>query len=275
MINVGLAKLASLIALALMLQACSPTTRSAAVGTGSTTAGPQSPPAEALPSVDVSAVDTSPLALAEVSDARAWQVEDWDPRVIYDEKLDGQFQLARIDPAKVKPRNVRQVVDFRTKEPPGTIVVNTTQHSLFFVLPDGKAVRYGIGVGAAGLSFEGEAVVEHKQQWPRWIPTKDMIKRSPDHYAKYADGVDGGLGNPLGARALYMFQNGIDTYYRIHGTNDPSSIGRSVSAGCIRMFNQDVVDLYERVQPGARVIVTSHDAPARAASRPARTKSAS
>lgn len=263
MITSSSAKLVPLVALTLAVHACSPTTR------------PDVNVASPADKRRLSAADAArsdgvpPLAL---HDAAAWQAEEWDPSVIYDEKLDGEFVLARIDSSTIKPRNVRQVVDFTTKEPPGTIVVNTAQQFLFFVLPGGKAIRYGVGVGPAGLSFEGEAVVEHKQRWPRWIPTADMIKRRPDHYGKYADGVDGGLGNPMGARALYMFQNGIDTYYRIHGTNDPTSIGRSVSAGCIRLFNQDIVDLYERVQPGARVIVLGTGAAPRKSPQTARAR---
>jgi len=149
----------------------------------------------------------------------------------------------------------RQVVIYPTSEAPGTIIVEPHNHYLYLVAGRGKAIRYGVGVGSAGLGFSGEADLQFKRKWPRWIPTDDMIARNPARYKKNAGGVDGGLSNPLGARALYLFQNNVDTYYRIHGTNQPSSIGKSVSAGCIRLLNMDVVDLYERVKPGAKVIV--------------------
>ena len=112
-----------------------------------------------------------------------------------------------------------------------------------------------MGVGKAGLAFKGTANIARKAKWPSWTPTKNMIRRQPGKYAKYAKGVPGGPGNPLGSRALYLYRNGRDTYYRIHGTTQPSSIGRSVSNGCIRMINGHVEDLYERVPVGARVVV--------------------
>lgn len=117
------------------------------------------------------------------------------------------------------------------------------------------ARRYGIGVGRAGLVFRGSADIGRKAEWPSWTPTKNMIKREPDKYAKFANGVPGGPNNPLGSRALYLYRDGKDTYYRIHGTTQPSSIGQSVSNGCIRMINAHVEDLYERVDVGAKVVV--------------------
>lgn len=156
----------------------------------------------------------------------------------------------------MKPEHVRQVVDYNATEPPGTIVVDQSARFLYLVQPNGKAIRYAVGVGPLARAFDGgEAVIAHKAKWPRWRPTDSMIERSPDHYGKYKDGVDGGPSNPMGARALYMHKNGVDTYYRVHGTNDPSSIGKAVSAGCIRVLNQDVIDLYDRVKPGARIVV--------------------
>jgi len=156
----------------------------------------------------------------------------------------------------MKPDHVRQVVDYPTKEAPGTIVVDQTARYLYFVLPGGKAMRYAVGVGPVARAFPGgEAEIARKAAWPRWIPTPSMIERNPKQYARHAGGVDGGPGNPMGARALYMHQNGVDTYYRVHGTNDPSSIGKAVSAGCIRLLNQDIIDLYDRVKPGAKIVV--------------------
>ncbi len=160
-----------------------------------------------------------------------------------------------VDPATLKPRNVRQLVDYATTEKPGTIVVDTNARFIYLVQEGGKALRYGVGVGKEGLEFKGSATVNHKAQWPRWTPTPDMIKREPKRYRKWAGGMDGGTANPLGARALYLFKDGKDTLYRIHGTNEPETIGQAVSSGCIRMMNQDVIDLYSRVPAGSKVVV--------------------
>jgi lipoprotein-anchoring transpeptidase ErfK/SrfK len=160
-----------------------------------------------------------------------------------------------VDPATLKPRNVRQLVDYATTEAPGTIVVDTNARFIYLVREGGKALRYGVGVGKEGLEFKGTATVNRKAQWPRWTPTTDMIGREPERYKKWAGGMDGGTDNPLGARALYLFKDGKDTLYRIHGTNEPETIGQAVSSGCIRMMNQDVIDLYSRVPAGAKVVV--------------------
>lgn len=138
---------------------------------------------------------------------------------------------------------------------PGTVVVDPRAYFLYLQLRGGWARRYGVGVGRAGLAFRGEAVIGRKARWPGWTPTANMIRREPEKYARYAGGVPGGPNNPLGARALYLYRGGRDTLYRIHGTNQPASIGRSVSNGCIRMINAHVADLYERVSVGARVVV--------------------
>lgn len=148
-----------------------------------------------------------------------------------------------------------QSVSYRSKYSAGTIVVDPRNHFLYLVLNSRKARRYGVGVGKAGLAFKGSATINRKAEWPSWTPTQNMIRREPAKYAKYAGGVPGGPGNPLGARALYLYKGSRDTYYRIHGTTQPSSIGRSVSNGCIRMVNSHVIDLYERVPIGARVVV--------------------
>ncbi|MCI0599536.1 MAG: L,D-transpeptidase family protein [Beijerinckiaceae bacterium] len=143
------------------------------------------------------------------------------------------------------------VVPNPTSEAPGTIVINTDARHLYFVEPGGTAIRYGIGVGRQGFTWKGIAHVGRKSEWPRWIPPKDMLKRRPD----LPDEMDGGLDNPLGARALYLFQGKKDTMFRIHGTNEPDSIGKAVSSGCIRMMNSDVIDLYGRAGVGTRVVV--------------------
>ena len=137
----------------------------------------------------------------------------------------------------------------------GTIVVDPKNHFLYLVERWGKARRYGVGVGKAGLAFKGSAEIKRKAEWPSWTPTANMIKREPQKYKRYAKGVPGGPDNPLGARALYLYKGGRDTYYRIHGTTQPNSIGRSVSNGCIRMINDHVIDLYNRVPIGTKVVV--------------------
>lgn len=155
---------------------------------------------------------------------------------------------------KLDPRFAPQTVRF-SGYAAGTLIVDTANHFLYLQLGGGKARRYGVGVGKAGLAFKGTATIGRKAKWPRWTPTRNMIRREPGKYAKYAKGVPGGPNNPLGSRALYLYRNGRDTYFRIHGTTQPSSIGRSVSNGCIRMINAHVEDLYERVPMGARVAV--------------------
>ena len=150
---------------------------------------------------------------------------------------------------------LRQEVVFPARYSPGTIVVNVAQRRLYFVQRSGRALRYAVGVGREeALNFRGSAVIGQKATWPRWIPTADMIKRMPK-YAAYAAGMPGGLENPLGARALYLYVGTRDSYFRIHGTNEPATIGTAVSSGCIRMFNQDAIDLYNRVPLGAPVVV--------------------
>lgn len=155
---------------------------------------------------------------------------------------------------KLDPKFEPQIVRY-TGYAPGTIVVDPRNHFLYLQLRFGKARRYGVGVGKAGLAFKGSATVGRKAKWPRWTPTKNMIRREPRKYARFAGGVPGGPNNPLGARALYLYRGKRDTMYRIHGTTQPSSIGRSVSNGCIRMINAHVKDLFERVPVGAKVVV--------------------
>ena len=152
-----------------------------------------------------------------------------------------------------------QLVAMKPDLAPGQILVLPRAHFLYFVSAPGEAMRYGVGVGKAGLEFSGDAVIQAKREWPDWRPTDEMIEREPDRYAKFAEDEKyrqpGGPKNPLGARALYLFKDGKDTYFRIHGTTQPSSIGRSVSNGCIRMINEHVEDLYNRVPVGTPVTV--------------------
>lgn len=136
---------------------------------------------------------------------------------------------------------------------PGTIVVESRKRFLYLVETEDAVRRYVIGVGRIGRGWSGRTVVGRKAEWPSWRPTDNMIRREPKKYARYAAGVRGGPKNPLGARALYLYRDGRDTYYRIHGTNEPWSIGRAVSNGCFRLLNEHVIDLYERVRVGAPV----------------------
>lgn len=180
-----------------------------------------------------------------------------DPNVqnMYAAVQDGDIVVPAVDVSKMASKNIRQVVDYRTRYPPGTIVVDPYARFLYLVMEGGKAMRYGVGVAKAGLEFEGEADVARKGRWPGWTPTPNMIRSDLDRYAPLAGGMEGGLRNPLGARALYLYKDGQDTLYRIHGTNEPWSIGKSVSSGCIRLLNQDIIDLHRRVPKGSRVVV--------------------
>ncbi|HKL05671.1 MAG TPA: L,D-transpeptidase [Roseovarius sp.] len=155
---------------------------------------------------------------------------------------------------KFKPTKVR----ISEKYAPGQLLVLPRAHFLYFVTAPREALRYGVGVGKAGLQFTGTATIDVKKEWPTWRPTNEMIERDPQAYGRFKDNdyvQPGGPDNPLGARALYLFQNGRDTYFRIHGTTAPRSIGRSVSNGCIRMLNEHVKDLYQRVPVGTVVTV--------------------
>jgi lipoprotein-anchoring transpeptidase ErfK/SrfK len=152
------------------------------------------------------------------------------------------------------PRYRRQEVAYGGSEPPGTIVVNVGERYLYYVESEGRATRYGVAVGQEGLSFKGEAKIGRKAEWPSWKPTEDMMERKP-RLMQYADGIPGGPLNPLGAAALYLYQDGRDTLFRVHGTNAPWSIGHAVSNGCIRMTNANIMDLYGRAPVGAKVLV--------------------
>jgi lipoprotein-anchoring transpeptidase ErfK/SrfK len=176
-------------------------------------------------------------------------------RAMYAAVDDGAFVVPAIPDRYLTPDSVRQEVGFWTDEPPGSIVVDPYATYLYYVLGNDRAIRYRVGVGEAGRTFAGRARVGHKREWPGWTPTANMIRIEPELYGPWAGGMEPGLQNPLGSRAMYLYRGGRDSMYRIHGTYAPSSIGRSVSAGCIRMFQQDAMDLYERVDPGTRVLV--------------------
>jgi lipoprotein-anchoring transpeptidase ErfK/SrfK len=167
---------------------------------------------------------------------------------------DDKFPVAAVNLKRIDPKFLRQEVAYQTSEHPGTIIVDPQNHFLYLVLPEGRALRYGVGVGRDGFSWNGAATIARKAQWPTWTPPAEMIARDPSA-APWAKGMPGGPKNPLGARALYLYQNGRDTLYRIHGTSEPWSIGKSMSSGCIRLLNQDIIDLYRRVPIGSRTVV--------------------
>lgn len=187
--------------------------------------------------------------------AYAAQTQIFDPKtrkwVDYDKRKAYQFYAAH---KQVPETFRRQVVDFRTAEKPGTIIIDANQHFLYLVQPGLKAIRYGIGVGREGFGWAGIVRVGRTAEWPTWTPPAEMVARDPNA-AKYASGMPGGPDNPLGARALYLYEGDQDTIYRIHGTAEPWSIGLDVSSGCIRMNNDDIIDLHSRIEIGAKVVV--------------------
>jgi lipoprotein-anchoring transpeptidase ErfK/SrfK len=182
------------------------------------------------------------------------------PSGIYAELKDNGFTVPAVKTGQIGPAYLRKNVAYTTKEPPGTIVIDPSNHYLYHVEPGGRATRYGVGVGREGFAWSGEATIKSKQEWPDWYPPKEMIERRPELKKQLTElqsgiGMKGGPSNPLGARALYLWQGDRDTLFRIHGTNEPWTIGLSQSSGCIRMINQDVMDLYEKTPPGTRVVV--------------------
>lgn len=157
-------------------------------------------------------------------------------------------QVQQLDDARTKATPIpREIVAYNGRYAPGTIVISTEERRMYYVLGDGKALRYGVGVGRPGFEWSGVKTITMKREWPDWRPPPQMLKRRPD-LPRY---MPGGEANPLGARAMYIG----GTLYRIHGSNEPETIGQAVSSGCIRMLNEDVIDLYERVKVGAKVVV--------------------
>jgi lipoprotein-anchoring transpeptidase ErfK/SrfK len=200
----------------------------------------------ALLSASLSACQTAqqpaaPVQAATAEDA-AWYIGSMP---------DKPFDVPLVDRSRMDPKFAKQVVNYEGPEKPGTIVVDIDERLLYLVQPDKKAIRYGVGVGKQGFSWKGVASVGRKGVWPAWSPTKTMVGIKPD-LPRYREA---GLDNPLGARALYLYQDGHDILFRIHGTNEPWSIGEQMSSGCVRMLNEDIVDLYERVPVGATVYV--------------------
>ncbi len=172
----------------------------------------------------------------------------------YGARTDAGYRLPAVPITKVPRKFQRQKVRYETDERPGTIIVDTTEKHLYLVQPEGRAIRYGIGVGREGFEWKGTARVARKAEWPVWTPPAEMIRREPE-LIKYAGGMPPGPGNALGARALYLHNKGGDTGYRLHGTPEWASIGKAMSSGCIRLMNQDIIDLHSRADVGAKVIV--------------------
>jgi lipoprotein-anchoring transpeptidase ErfK/SrfK len=180
--------------------------------------------------------------------------EYYDPALLPPPESEYDYPIETVDLSKIDRVYHRQVVRYSGYEEPGTIVVDPKAHFLYYVFRDGLATRYGVGVGRDGFAWSGNAEIRMKRVWPRWVPPREMVERDK-RARKWANGQPGGPDNPLGARALYLFADGKDTLYRIHGTTEPESIGKSVSSGCIRMLNEDVADLFEKVKIGTMVVV--------------------
>lgn len=204
----------------------------------------------------------APLAVAGCASQREMIVAAPGPtidphyRAMYDELPDEKHPVDAVDLTQIDERFLRREVSFPTNEPVGTVIVDPSARYAYLVQGGGKAIRYGVGVGKTeAFNFNGVATIGRKAEWPHWTPTAKMVARDPDRYGPVAAGMVGGEDNPLGARALYLYRNGSDTFYRLHGTTEPYSIGTMVSSGCIRFLNQDIIDLYSRVPVGAKVIV--------------------
>jgi lipoprotein-anchoring transpeptidase ErfK/SrfK len=179
---------------------------------------------------------------------------------VYAGFADERYPVTAFDYTQIDPQFLRRSVAFNGPQPPGSIVIDTTQKHLFFVEAPGRATRYGVGVGREGFAWSGGANVNMKRDWPDWVPPAEMIQRSPEIVAELQHtprglGVPGGPKSPLGARAMYLFADGRDLGYRIHGTLEPETIGSNVSSGCIRLINQDIVHLYTRAAVGTPATV--------------------
>ncbi len=219
------------------------------------------PTGPARPGAVPSAEGLSPLEAAKARAVlRAPDNEPIDYAKAYGPVTDDVYPVQPFNYKKMNPAFLRQEIAYHGPYEPGTIIVDPRAHQLTLVQENGRARRYGVGVGKQGFAWSGNATVNSKQAWPDWYPPKEMIARSPK-LASEVDklqsglGVAGGLRNPLGARAMYLWQGNKDTLFRIHGTLEPFSIGKSVSSGCIRMINQDAIDLFSRVNVGSKVVV--------------------
>lgn len=175
----------------------------------------------------------------------------------YEGVQDGEYFIAPVEARFLQGTAPRALVAYAGEDEPGTIVIDTYARRLYYVLEGGQAWRYSIGIGREGTSLRSGGTIGRKAVWPSWTPTRNMVRRYPELYGPLAGGTPGGLESPLGARALYLYRGSRDTFYRIHGTIDDASIGRASSAGCVRLFNQDIIHLYEQIEPGTQVKVRS------------------
>ncbi len=168
-----------------------------------------------------------------------------------------KFPIPAADLKRIPEKYYRRKVDYVSGEKPGTVIVDTNNFYLYLIQPNQKAMRYGVGLGRAGFEWSGRARIAWKQEWPKWTPPSEMIERQPEleMYSAENGGKPPGIDNPLGSRALYIFQGKVDTLYRIHGSPEYWTIGKAVSSGCVRMVNQDVIDLYNRVKGSPPIIV--------------------
>jgi lipoprotein-anchoring transpeptidase ErfK/SrfK len=228
--------------------------------TGCMTSSP-SPVATHGPAVPTLAVTTKELPPPPLPpEAKLDYTSDPSDAQIYGELKTEPFPVPPIDLKRINSAFLRRTVNYASSEAPGTVIVDPAKRYLYYILGGGRAVRYGVGVGREGFGWNGEAFIKYKQEWPDWYPPPEMIARQPElrsHLATLQSGIGmhGGPGNPLGARAQYLWQGDKDTYYRIHGTVEPWTIGSRVSSGCIRMINQDAIDFYDRTALNAKVIV--------------------
>jgi len=173
---------------------------------------------------------------------------------LYGPVPDKKFPIAAVDLSKVDPKYLRKTLRYETSEAPGTIIVDPANYYVYRIEGDGNATRYGANVGRQGFLWSGDAYVGRKAEWPVWTPPKEMIQRQPEA-AKYAKGMPGGPENPLGARTLYLYQNGKYTLYTIYSTSDPETIGTNLTSGCTGLLTQDMIDLYERTPVRTKVVV--------------------
>ena len=182
-----------------------------------------------------------------------------DPAYIsmYAAKPEEKFPLPAVDLKKIPPQFFRRSVTYPTSEPVGTVIVDSQNFYLYLVQEDNRAIRYGVGLGRAGFAWSGRATIAWKRPWPTWTPPAEMILRQPELeiWSAKNGGMPPGPNNPLGARALYIFQNNVDTLYRLHGTTEDWSIGKAVSSGCVRLLNHDIIDLHARVPKGSPILV--------------------
>ncbi len=199
-----------------------------------------------------SAVSLGALALAGCSTSDYMSVAE--AQKLYGPVPTEKFAIPAVDVSKVNPKYFRATVRYETKEAPGTIIVDPSNYYVYRIEEDGMATRYGANVGRQGFLWNGDAYVGRKGEWAVWTPPKEMIKRQPEA-AKWAGGMPGGLDNPLGARTLYLYQNGSYTLYTIYATSDPESIGSGVTSGCVGLLSQDMMDLYSRTPVKTKVVV--------------------